>query len=380
MAIRVLLVEDSPVALIILKRILAQCNDILVVGTARSGLEALSLIPQLQPDVICTDLHMPHMDGLEFTGEVMANFPKPILVISASVQAEDTYNVFQLLNAGAVDVFPKPKTGLASDYQQAGMELIHKIRVLAGVKVFTKHRRGATVKAASPAASPSSHLGSRVNSPVAVPTPQKTSFSSQIKTPQHRSQSVTRVVVIGASTGGPQALHTVLTQFSPKLPVPIICVQHISEGFLRGLVNWLDCQCSISVKIAQAGDLPERGNVYFAPEGKHLEIDRNGRFLYSSNPALGGHRPSITVTMKSVANFYGSHTLGVLLTGMGRDGADGMLEIAQWGGITIAQNEESCVVFGMPREAIALGAASHILPVEAIAPLILNMINSTIKS
>ncbi|TVU54117.1 MAG: chemotaxis-specific protein-glutamate methyltransferase CheB [Arthrospira sp. PLM2.Bin9] len=379
MAIRVLLVEDSPVALIILKRILAQCNDILVVGTARSGLEALSLIPQLQPDVICTDLHMPHMDGLEFTGEVMANFPKPILVISASVQAEDTYNVFQLLNAGAVDVFPKPKTGLASDYQQAGMELIHKIRVLAGVKVFTKHRRGATVKVASPAASPSSHLGSRVNSPVAVPTPQKTSFSPQKKTPPNRSQSV-RVVVIGASTGGPQALHTVLTQFSPKLPVPIICVQHISEGFLRGLVNWLDCQCSISVKIAQAGDLPERGNVYFAPEGKHLEIDRNGRFLYSSNPALGGHRPSVTATMKSVANFYGSHTLGVLLTGMGRDGADGMLEIAQWGGITIAQNEESCVVFGMPREAIALGAASHILPVEAIAPLILNMINSTIKS
>lgn len=378
MAIRVLLVEDSPVALIILKRILAQCNDILVVGTARSGLEALSLIPQLQPDVICTDLHMPQMDGLEFTGEVMANFPKPILVISASVQAEDTYNVFQLLNAGAVDVFPKPKTGLASDYQQASMELIHKIRVLAGVKVFTKHRRGATVKLA-PAASPSSHLGSRVNSPVAVPTPHKTSFSPQKKTPQNRSQSV-QVVVIGASTGGPQALHTVLTQFSPKFPVPIICVQHISEGFLRGLVSWLDCQCSISVKIAQAGDLPERGNVYFAPERKHLEIDRNGRFLYSSSPALGGHRPSITVTMKSVANFYGSHTLGVLLTGMGRDGADGMLEIAKLGGITIAQNEESCVVFGMPREAIALGAASHILPVEAIAPLILNMTNSTIRS
>lgn len=377
MTIRVLLVEDSPVALIILKRILASSKDIAVVGTARSGTEALALIPKLQPDVICTDLHMPHMNGLEFTGEVMANFPKPILVISASVQVEDTYNVFQLLNAGAVDVFPKPKTGLASDYQEASTELIHKIKVLAGVKVFTKHRRGEVKASAPPINEPPTTKG--VNASVGVSATRKTNISSIQTTPENRHRSI-RVVVIGASTGGPQALHTLLTQFSPQFPVPIICVQHISEGFLRGLVNWLDCQCSLSVKIAQAGDLPQRGNVYFAPEGRHLEIDRNGRFLYSSAPALGGHRPSVTVTMKSVANFYGSHSLAVLLTGMGRDGAEGMLEIAQLGGLTVAQSEESCVVFGMPREAIALGATRHILPVEAIAPLILNNINLRFNS
>jgi len=375
MTIRVLLVEDSPVALIILKRILATSKEIAVVATARSGTEALALIPQVQPDVICTDLHMPRMDGLEFTREVMAQFPKPILVISASVQAEDTYNVFQLLNAGAVDVFPKPKTGLASDYEGAGQELIRKIKVLAGVKVFTKHRRDASVVSVPrTAGTPASGHKSphRTITPVSSAT---NAGISRIQTaPEPRSHLV-RVVAIGASTGGPQALHTILTQFPARFRAPVLCVQHISEGFLQGLVSWLDSQCSLSVQIARAGELPQQGKVYFAPEGRHLELDRHGRFFYSSAPPLGGHRPSITVTFNSVAQFYGSHCLGVLLTGMGRDGADGMAAIALSGGVTVAQDEGSCVVFGMPREAIALGAARHILPVGAIAALLLKAVN-----
>ncbi len=141
MPIRVLLVEDSAVALIILKRILSTSPEITIVGTARTGKEALTLVPTVQPDVICTDFHMPQMNGLEFIQEVMVLYPRPVLVISASVQSDDTQNVFQLLNAGAVDVFPKPKTGLASDYELIGRELIQKIKVLAGVKVFTKHRK-----------------------------------------------------------------------------------------------------------------------------------------------------------------------------------------------------------------------------------------------
>ncbi|MGC9528273.1 MAG: chemotaxis-specific protein-glutamate methyltransferase CheB [Limnospira sp.] len=366
MAIRVVLVEDSPVALIILKRILATSKEIEVVATARSGTEALALIPQVQPDVICTDLHMPQMDGLEFTREVMAKFPKPILVISASVQAEDTYNVFQLLNAGAVDVFPKPKTGLASDYEGAGQELIRKIKVLAGVKVFTKHRRdGAVVSVPRNTGSPASGRMRPSPAPASV---------SPVQMSQKPRSDLVRVVAIGASTGGPQALHTILTQFPSRFPVPILCVQHISEGFLQGLVSWLDSQCSLPVQIARAGELPRGGTVYFAPEGRHLEFDRNGRFLYSSSPPLGGHRPSVTVTFNAVARFYGSHCLGVLLTGMGRDGADGMATIAQSGGVTVAQDEGSCVVFGMPREAIALGAARYILPVGAIATLLLNSV------
>ena len=374
MTIRVLLVEDSPVALIILKRILASSQEITVVATARSGTEALALIPQVQPDVICTDLHMPQMDGLEFTREVMGKFPKPILVISASVQAEDTYNVFQLLNAGAVDVFPKPKTGLASDYEEAGQSLIRKIKVLAGVKVFTKHRRNSVMTPASkPTKSPPSRRSTSPPTRSQV-SPRRTTRISAAKPPAEGRSGKIRIVAIGASTGGPQALHTVLTQVPGRFPVPILCIQHISEGFLQGLVSWLDAQCALSVQIARAGELPQGGNVYFAPEGRHLEFDRNGRFLYSSAPALGGHRPSITITFNAVAQFYGSHGCGVLLTGMGRDGADGMATIAQNGGMTVAQDEESCVVFGMPREAIALGAAHHILPANAIAAMLINHI------
>jgi len=375
MPIRVLLVEDSPVALIILKRILSISSDLCVVGTARTGQEALTLVPTVQPDVICTDFHMPQMNGLEFIQEVMVLYPRPILVISASVQADDTHNVFQLLNAGAVDVFPKPKTGLASDYELIGQELIQKIKVLSGVKVFTKHRKSSPPLSSVP-----------VNKLPSIPTPTHDPVARTPFSPPPLSTGVDlsklsvlccktiRMLAIGASTGGPQALHTILTQLPSNFPVPVVCIQHITEGFLQGLVTWLDGECRLSIKIATAGEMPQAGWVYFAPEGHHLELSRNGRFSYSTSPPLGGHRPSVTVTLKSVAQFYGASAAGVLLTGMGRDGADGMKAIAEAGGLTIAQNQDSCVVFGMPAEAIALGAAQYILPVSEIAPFLLNRV------
>lgn len=375
MPIRVLLVEDSPVALIILKRILSISSDLCVVGTARTGQEALTLVPTVQPDVICTDFHMPQMNGLEFIQEVMVLYPRPILVISASVQADDTHNVFQLLNAGAVDVFPKPKTGLASDYELIGQELIQKIKVLSGVKVFTKHRKSSPPLSSVP-----------VNKLPSIPTPVHDAVTRTPFSPPPLSTGVDpsklsflccktiKMLAIGASTGGPQALHTILTQLPSNFPVPVVCVQHISEGFLQGLITWLEGECRLSIKIATAGEMPQAGWVYFAPEGHHLELSRNGRFSYSTAPPLGGHRPSVTVTLKSVAQFYGASAAGVLLTGMGRDGADGMKAIAEAGGLTIAQNQDSCVVFGMPAEAIALGAAQYILPVSEIAPFLLNRV------
>lgn len=373
MPIRVLLVEDSAVALIILKRILSTSTEISVVGTARTGKEALTLVPTVQPDVICTDFHMPQMNGLEFIQEVMAIYPRPILVISASVQSDDTQNVFQLLNAGAVDVFPKPKTGLASDYELIGQELIQKIKVLSGVKVFTKHRKS------SPTIIPN-----RVST-TPPPVINKTFFSprpsaSAGEAPRVFSASspTIKLLAIGASTGGPQALHTILTQFPSNFPVPIVCVQHISEGFLPGLVSWLNGECHLSIKIAMVGELPQAGSVYFAPDGHHLEFSRTGRFSYSNAPPLAGHRPAVTKTLESVAECYGSSAVGVLLTGMGRDGADGMKAISDQGGLTIAQNQDSCVVFGMPAEAIALGAAQHILSVNDIAPFILNRVKGLI--
>jgi two-component system chemotaxis response regulator CheB len=177
--------------------------------------------------------------------------------------------------------------------------------------------------------------------------------------------------VIGASTGGPQVLYNILSSLPANFPLPILCVQHISEGFLKGLVDWLNSGCALSVTIAQPGILPLPGTVYFAPERVHLEIDHQGRLAWLDAMPVDGHRPSVTVLFKSVAAYYRRATIAVLLTGMGRDGAAGMQAISQAGGLTIAQDEASCVVFGMPREAIALGAAQHILPSTEIAPWLL---------
>jgi len=412
------------VATTILKRMLGSCPDIVVVGTARTGTEGLALIPALQPHVICTDLHMPQMDGLEFTQEVMANFPRPILVISSSVHEENTQNVFRLLQAGAVDVFPKPRGAIGSNYESVRLELINKIKILSGVAVFTLRRKQANADAPSgslsaapkgsrterqavssvrahkepldckvvPKREPGNEGGVAVqrgratprcgysapDSPPPPPTPKPATSPLCLpmadKNFAATPQQLSKVVAIGASTGGPQALHAVLTQLPNNFPVPVICVQHISEGFLQGLVDWLASECQLPVKIAPAYECPKPGTVYFPPEGRHLELDARGRFLYSAAPPVSGHRPSVSVTFNSVASFCGKGAAGVLLTGMGRDGADGLLAIAKAGGLTVAQDEASCVVFGMPKEAIALGAARHILPVSEIASLLVNQL------
>jgi len=364
MPIRVLLVEDSPVALVILKRIFSSSPDIEVVGTARNGREALELIPKLQPQVVCTDIQMPQMNGLEFTEEVMINCPRPILVISASVQPEDTQTIFQMLNAGAVDVFPKPRAQSIEEYESLKQELIGKVKVLSGVTVFTRHRRNNSIAVKI---DPKKVELESKKEPVFFPK-----LANNL--PSKSLSNKPKIMAIGASTGGPQALLNILSQFPRNLPVPVICVQHISEGFLPGLVNWLVSECQLPVKIAKFGETPQPGVVYFPPEGRHLELDTLGRFICSISPPIAGHRPSVTVTFESVAKCYGAASIGVLLTGMGRDGADGMLAIHKAGGITIAQDEASSVVFGMPKEAIALGAAKYILPVNEIAAMLLRQL------
>ena len=342
--IRVLLVDDSPLVLHVLQSLLSRSPEIQVVGTAANGKQALDLVPALNPDVICTDLHMPVMDGLEFTRAVMDRYPRPILVVSVSVEA-DSPNVFKLLEAGAVDVFPKPSAIQDSDLDQIANELSRKIRILSGVKVFRRNKGMKSPTIASPPIIPS------------------------------RRQSPPRIVVIGASTGGPQALREILSHLPSSFPLPVMCVQHIGASFLTGMVEWLDDACQLTVRKACQGETPRHGIVYFAPENTHLELDGGGRFSLSIKPPLDGHRPSVTVTMQAAAHYFGAGTVGVLLTGMGRDGADGMASIAAAGGITFAQNETSSVVYGMPKEAVALGAVQHILSLEQIAPALDELVN-----
>lgn len=335
--IKVLLLDDSRVALNLIKKMLSVDPDIKVVGTANNGLEGLRLIPELEPDVICTDLYMPVMDGLEFTKEVMARYPRPILVVSVSVQKEDAQKVFKIIEAGAVDVFAKPRLENEAEYLHKASELASKIRILSGVRVF---RRGTK--------RPVSDLG-----------------KIEIK------EVKLKIIAVGASTGGPQALQNILAGLPKKFPLPIVCVQHIGEGFLQGLITWLKSLCELEIEIAGNAASPMPGTVYFPPENTHLLVDDNGRFKYSSAPPFHGHRPSITVVFDSIAKCFGKSSLAVLLTGMGDDGALGMKSISDSGGITVVQDKNTSIVFSMPNHAIELKAARYVLPLDAISSFIL---------
>lgn len=336
--IRVLVIDDSPIALRTIQKILESDPAIQVVGTARNGRDGLEQVARLKPHVVCTDLYMPVMDGLEFTREVMQRYPCPILVVSVGVRADDPRNVFDLLAAGAVDVFPKPSSGLDPADRELAFKLIEKVRLLSGVVVFSRRARAVSAAPFTPR-------------------------------PSVKPRSV-KIVAIGASTGGPQALMEILPRLPPEYPVPVVCVQHIAVGFLDGLVTWLNAHCAIHVRTAEPGALPMAGTVYFPPEQHQLEVDSNGCFACS--PAqYNGQLPSVDVTFRSLARGFGSGAVGVLLTGMGKDGAEGLKEIAAAGGHTIVQDEATSLVYGMPGAAVAIGAAQEVLPLQDIGGVLL---------
>jgi two-component system chemotaxis response regulator CheB len=330
----------------LLQRLFKSTPEVEVVGTARNGREALAIIPQLNPTVICTDLHMAPVDGLELTKQVMATAPRPILVISNSVRADDTKNIFGLLQAGAVDIFPKPTGSDYVEYEQIKQKLLAKIRLLSTVTVKAK-----------PIPVVSASFGTGL--PTVAPTLATTATGAL------------RAIAIGAATGGPQAIHKIITALPPNLPCPVICAQHISEGFLGGLISWLNEDSRLRSKVATVGEIPAPGTVYFAPEKSHLELDAQGKFIYTNFTSVTGTCPSIDALFKSVARVYGAATAGILLTGTSLDGVEGMKAIAGAGGTTIAQNEQTCVVFGMSKAAIAAGAAQKVLGIHEIAPFLL---------
>ncbi len=344
-AIRVLLVDDSPLVLNILQRMLSRFPAIEVVGTAANGQEALDLLPALNPDVICTDLHMPVMNGLEFVRATMADFPRPILVVSVSVEPGSP-NIFRLLEAGAMDVMSKPRNIIDADFDKLSNELASKIRILSGVKAIRRR------------------VSTTVTRPPAISHP----------------HTALRMLVIGASTGGPQAFRQILRSLPAAFPLPVVCVQHIGPDFLPEMITWLNEACALPVRKAQQGEMPQAGVVYFAPEDAHLEWGDGGRFIYSRTAPVDGHCPSVTVTMRAAAHYFGAAAAGVLLTGMGRDGAEGMASIAAAGGVTLAQDEASCVVYGMPKEAVARKAVQHLLPLEQIAPALVALANDRAKA
>jgi two-component system chemotaxis response regulator CheB len=333
-AIRVLIVDDSALVRALLTEIVRAQPDMEIVGAARDPYAARALIRETNPDVITLDVEMPRMNGLEFLARLMQLRPTPVLMISSLTErgAEVTMRALEL---GAVDFVAKPRLGIAGGLEQAAEEIVSKIRVAARARV-----RRAPTGARAPAALPAA------------------GFSGTEK-----------LVFIGASTGGTEAIRDLLVSFPPDYPGTLITL-HMPPGFTQRYAERLDRACRITVREAKDGEPVLPGHAYVAPGDHHLRVARSGSDYLarvSQDEPVNRHRPSVDVLFSSAARFAGPNAIGVLLTGMGKDGARALLEMRQAGAWTIAQDEASCVVFGMPREAIALGAAAEVLPIYGIA-------------
>lgn len=341
--IRVLIVEDSPLMSKVLVNLLNSDSQIIVVGVAHDGREAVELVPTLKPDIITMDIHMPRMDGFEATREIMAYNPTPILIISTSVFKAGMNKVFKAISYGALDVIEKGALEISAD-EMSKRQLIEKVKFLSMVKV--------------------------IHHPIA-----KLDKGRHIKVVEVPKASMEgRVVAIVASTGGPQALLEILKSFPENFPCGIVVVQHITSGFAEGLVDWLDTECHIRVKIAEDSEEIKPGIAYLAPCDVQMRVEEGGRIHITNEAAYDGHRPSGDVLLESVARIYKEKAIGVILTGMGRDGAMGIKVMKDYHGQTIAQDEKSCVVFGMPKVAIEMGGVDKILPLGEIAEEVVRML------
>ncbi len=338
-----LVVDDSAVQRIMLIDMLEGEGDLMVIGWAANGEDAIRDAARLKPDVITMDLRMPTMDGLQATRRIMQETPTPIIIVTASVSRDIHEVVGAAFQAGALAIVAKPKLGAQNtkDVQ----ELRRTVRSMSAIKVV---RRWAPDRLRTSAPAPAAGL---------VTAPQRTR---------------PEIVAIGASTGGPKALQEILTQLPADFRLPVLIVQHIAGDFVTPMIDWLRSQCAMPLMIAAAGQPLDRPCVYFAPQGRHLQV-RGHTLALTDEPPVRGHRPSVTLLFESVALYYGGSAIGVLLTGMGDDGASGLRDMKQAGGRTIAQDEASSVVFGMPGVAIGMGIVDHILPPLEIGPMLISL-------
>ncbi len=357
--LRLFIVDDSALIRHMLRSIFESDPSIEVVGEAANGRDALRLVAELRPDIITMDVRMPLMDGVETTEHLMAYHPTPILVLTASLSRYDIDITFRMLGAGALDVMEKPSLANQADIDLARRELIRRVKTLARVKVVT-HLRGRRRLAAA--------AGNPLPSPAPAPLPPRP--KKPATRPLLASGAAYPIIVIGASTGGPRVVRQILAGFPADFGAAILIVQHIAEGFASGMVEWLAAGIALPVALAEAGDRLDPGRILVAPDRANLMLDEDGRVHLSSKPILL-QLPSIDVTMQAVAEWYRAQTVGVLLTGMGRDGAIGMKSIRRAGGFTIAQDQASSTIFGMPRAAIELGAATAVLAPEDIVATLL---------
>lgn len=339
---KVLIVDDSKVIQEFLAHLLSSDPDIQVVGIASSGIEAIKLVREKKPDVISMDIHMPGMDGYEATRIIMETVPTPIVIVSGSSKTKEVVNTFKLLEAGALAVVIRPPGFEHPQFPASRRELIQTVKLMSEVKVVRLFPR------------------SRKEQKKSFLLVQK--FENDLKRIQ--------IIAIGASTGGPIALQIILSGLPGDLPVPVLIVQHIAKGFVKGFHEWLSATSGIKLKIAEDGELISAGIGYIAPDNFHMGVSRGNKIILCDQPPENGLKPSVSYLFRSVAQSFGPNAAGVLLTGMGKDGADELKVMKDKGAFTLVQNEESSVVFGMPGEALRIGAADQALSPEKIAEIL----------
>lgn len=341
--IGVLIVDDSLVVRTHLAHILGSDQEIRVIGSVSSGQEALAFVERRKPEVITMDIRMPDMDGYEATRRIMESIPVPIVVISAACDPAEQASSFKALEAGALVCLPKPPAPGHRGYAEAVAEILTTVKQMAGVKVVRRW--------------PKRQLAPVLPVPV-MPT---------VRPPM-------QVIAIGASTGGPSAIQQLLAALPAGWPVPILIVQHIAHGFARGFADWLGGVSPIPVYLATNHEPIWKGRVYVAPDDLQMGVADGGRILLSNAPPEHYLRPSVSYLLRSVAETYGQTAVGILLSGMGKDGSAELKRVRDAGGITFAQDKESSVVHGMPGEAIRLGAACHVLPPASIAASLIQLL------
>jgi two-component system chemotaxis response regulator CheB len=349
--VKVLIVEDSPLAAKLLEFIINSDPNLKVIGCVESGEGALNFIKVEKPDVITMDIVLPKMDGFETTQKIMQIMPIPIIIVSAHFKNDDIEKSFKAISVGALEILEKPVGPRDPAFQTMAQTLIKSIKNAAKIKLLTRRAYTTTI----------------------FPTDEEA--LNKIIPPTD-----TKAIAIGASLGGPNALNTIFSQLPVNFPLPILVVQHISPGFTKGLVDWLKPMTSLKIKLAQNNEIAKPGFIYIAPDHYHLEIGKHHTIYLRDEPPEEGLRPSVGRLFRSMANTYGQQGIGIILSGMGHDGAKDLLLMKKCGALTIAQDEESSLLFGMPKEAISIGAVKHVLSVQQIGVFLSSLARDKIKN
>jgi two-component system chemotaxis response regulator CheB len=365
--IKVVVVDDSALVRSLLTEIINKQPDMVCVGAANDPLMAREIIRERDPDVVTLDVEMPKMDGLEFLSRLMRLRPTPVVMVSTLTEqgAETTLRALEL---GAVDFVAKPRIGVASGLQQLADDIVEKIRIAARARV----RRLSAAPAPTPTGSSNPAMPG-VTGPSAAPAP---AAASTIASPSAMRLSTEKVICIGASTGGTEAIKEILMELPPDAPAVVI-TQHMPPGFTASFAARLDSLCQLRVAEARDGERILPGHAYIAPGGRQFSIARSGAnyvAVVDDSPPVNRHKPSVEVLFRSCARVLGPNAIGVMLTGMGADGAEAMKEMRDAGAYNIAQDEASCVVFGMPKMAIQAGAVHEVLPLKQIARAIMERV------